>query len=129
MKKITLVLIGIIAYLVVFFILSFIKTQNFEVKVKVDDVVGIALDNKTLNFGTVPNGSNAFKYIDFVNKDDSKKYIYITSQGKVKNWIFVENNGFYLSPKTNKTIKIELFIPKDTRMGEYTGKMKVTFLG
>ncbi|MBI2499736.1 hypothetical protein HYV88_05830 [Candidatus Woesearchaeota archaeon] len=103
--------------------------QSFDIKVNVDNIVGIALDNKTLNFGTLPAGNSAFKYIDLINNDDNKKYVYLTSKGRVKNWIVAEKNGFYLGPKTNKTIKVEIFIPKDTKIGEYTGKMKVTFLG
>lgn len=129
MKKRNLVLIGVITYLIVFFILSFVKTQSFDVKVKVDDVVGIALDNKTLNFGTVPGGDSAFKYIDLINKDDNKKYVFFSSKGRVKNWIVVKQNGFYLEPDSNKTIKVELFVPRNTSFNEYKGKVMVFFIG
>jgi|SRR3989344_70190 len=129
MRKTTLVLIGIIAYLIVFFTLSFIKIQSFDVKVKVDNAVGIALDNKTLNFGTLPADNSAFKYIDLINNDNTKKYVYLTSKGKVKNWIVAEKNRFYLEPNSNKTIKVELFVPRDTENSEYYGKVKVIFIG
>ncbi len=128
MKKI-LFLIGVITFVLTLIILSLIKVQSFDVKVNVDNAVGIVLDNKTLNFGTVPSANSAFKQINFINKDNRGKYLYFTSKGEIRKWLVVEDNWFYLEPRTNKNMKLEIYIPENTENGNYTGKITVVFLG
>ena len=105
------------------------QVNEYDIYLNVDDIAGfnISVSKSSLYFGTAPPSSKLSRDIIFDNDYESKKVI-IKSYGEIKDWITVSENRFILEGNSNKTIKIDVFIPSDAEYGRHSGKLKIVFI-
>ncbi len=113
----------IVTLLLVLFSFLF-SSKEMDMFVKVDDYVGFNADTSALYFGTVAPGNSAFRFLELNSVD--KVRVIIVPFGKIKKLVSFSENNFVL--EGNKSVKINVNIPKNAEFGEYSGKLKLYFL-
>ncbi|MEM1577642.1 MAG: hypothetical protein QXM27_01350 [Candidatus Pacearchaeota archaeon] len=97
----------------------------YDIKLKVGDYIGFNIENESINFGTIMPGGRGERYIEVTSNKDVKVEIYL--KGDIAKWIIVDKNDFILKKNTKENITFSVVIPKDAKIGNYTGKAIILF--
>ncbi|MEM4260365.1 MAG: hypothetical protein QXG00_03955 [Candidatus Woesearchaeota archaeon] len=86
---------------------------------------GFNLDNETLHFGSINNGGEIKRWVHIHYTEDS--IVNFKIYGNISNFIYVEENSFFLPKNQIKTIEFKAIIPINTKPGEYSGIIRIIF--
>jgi hypothetical protein len=111
-----------IAYLL--YKIQYVKV--FDAKLEVGDVVGFAVGKQELNFGIVPAGGAATRYLTAENQGNKDIMAEILVTGCIKKFIFYENYAT-IKPNETKQFSFQALIPEGTKEGKCTGKIFLIF--
>lgn len=122
---IALVVATITQFLYFYFKYSYkvIRRQVFEMKVQVDNYVGINVDKDTLNFGVVLAGGGSKRFVDISSNEPTR--VIITMKGPLADWTSVSENNFIFEGK--KTLTFLVNTPKNATKGIYEGEAILIF--
>lgn len=104
-----------------------VDVKVLDISFKVDDVIGINVSNKSLNFGRSPPETAMKRYINLTNNYNFPVEIKIKLSGDISEYVSVSDNDFELSPGDKKEITYLLRLPKDIEYRYFTGKSRVIF--
>ena len=131
MKK-YLSLLTIISISLIFFILFhslFIRNahiiKELSVKVEVDSVIGVDVDNTALAFGKLPPGSSSTKEIIIENNKEKEVKIILKAEGPSASIIQFSENNIIMESKETKTIQIIATAPLEAKEKYYAGTIKI----
>jgi hypothetical protein len=100
---------------------------EYPMEVYVDNIAGINLETNIVNFGIVPPGGSSGREMT-VTAGDFKTLVTFESSGNIAGWVTVSENGFPLSPGENRTVMIDVSIPKDIVPLAYrNGTLRIVF--
>ena len=85
--------------------------------------VGVSVDPEMLNFGKMPEGSAAEKYITIRNPEDFKVKIHMYPEGGISEYITFEKNDFILNK--NQEEKVYIRAEGETE-GNFNGSLLIT---
>lgn len=122
---IVILLVPLLVYAYSSFITLHIK--EIEMKIKVDDVIGINVENTSLNFGRTYPGSLVFRKINLTNNYNFPIKISILNTGDISQFVYVSENDFLLRPKELRQVTYYVDVPKDAEYRNFTGISKVIF--
>lgn len=102
----------------------------YELGINVDNLAGfnVSSSENFLQFGTSKPGSIVSRYLIFNNTEGKSSKVIMKSYGDIKEWVAVSENNFVLEGNQNKSIKINVAIPKDADYGAYSGELKIIFM-
>lgn len=128
----------VLAILVVVFILGSLGTymfyysqktiaySEFNLSVEVTERgTSFNTDTDKIDFAKNYLGGGGTKKINLYTKQDALVMIQMT--GNITQFLSLSENNFLMHANTTREITIKLAIPKDSRLGEYEGKLKVYF--
>lgn len=126
--KVALVIILLIP-IVIFAFNSFmtIDIKELNMRIKVEDVIGINVENSSLNFGKSYPGSLVYRKVNLTNNHDFKVKIKILNTGDISDFVYVSENNFILNPDEIKQVIYYVDLPKNIEYRNYTGTTKVIF--
>lgn len=112
----------------VYFAYSIKYVKVYDVFLRVDNKVGINVDveNSTLNLGIVPLGGSVKREIVIVNTGDEPLAGNVITKGNLAQFLSVEKN-FTIQKDEAKSLSVIADIPRDTKKGNYTGKIIIVF--
>lgn len=130
MKK-TIMIIAIILMLLSLGLMGYnlyvVDVKVLDISFKVDDVIGINVSNKSLNFGRSPPETAMKRYINLSNNYNFPIEINIKMSGEISEYVSVSDNNFEIIPGDKKEVTFLLRIPKDIEYRYFTGKSRVIF--
>ena len=104
-----------------------VDVKVLDISFKVDDVIGINVSNKSLNFGRSPPETAMKRYINLSNNYNFPIEINIKMSGEISEYVSVSDNNFEIIPGDKKEVTFLLRIPKDIEYRYFTGKSRVIF--
>lgn len=111
-----------IAYL--FYKIQYVKV--FSAKLEVGNIAAFAIGKQELDFGIIPQGGSATRYIAAENQGSKKLILEIFATGTIKKFIFYESYA-YIMPNETKQLPFKASIPESLEAGAYTGKIFLIF--
>ena len=108
-----------------FYVIKEVKT--IDMHVKVEDYVGFNLDTDKLYFGTVMPGGSAKRSISIFHNYTYPVKVKIFIQGYISNWVKADKTEFTVQPNEKLDVPFNVYVPKETPYGNYTGKIKLVF--
>ena len=130
MKK-TIMIIAIILMLLSLGLMGYnlyvVDVKVLDISFKVDDVIGINVSNKSLNFGRSPPETAMKRYINLSNNYNFPIEINIKMSGEISEYVSVSDNNFEIIPGDKKEVTFLLRIPKDIEYRYFIGKSRVVF--
>jgi len=91
------------------------------------NIMGFAVNNTSLDFGTVPTGAWATKNITIHYNYTSPEFVRIVASGNISKWTSVSDNNFILSGNGEKPLAIRVYVPLDVEFGEYSGTLSIYY--
>jgi|SaaInlStandDraft_4_1057021.scaffolds.fasta_scaffold35338_3 hypothetical protein len=104
-----------------------VDVKVLDISFKVDDVIGINVSNKSLNFGRSPPETAMKRYINLSNNYNFPIEINIKMSGEISEYVSVSDNNFEIIPGDKKEVTFLLRIPKDIEYRYFIGKSRVVF--
>lgn len=95
--------------------------------VKVSDHFGLNADTDAIKFGMIKSGTSGERSILINNSAKYPLRVVIIKSGYIADWVKASENNFILKENESKQINFEVFAPKDSNFGNYTGKVKIIF--
>jgi len=87
---------------------------------------GINIDTDAIHFGKLPLGAGSTRHMNITNYHDFSTFFYIKVEDNLLSKIVsISPNYFVLKPNENKLINIAVSVPKDSKPGNYEGKLDV----
>jgi len=130
LKK-TIMIIAIILMLLSLGLMGYnlyvVDVKVLDISFKVDDVIGINVSNKSLNFGRSPPETAMKRYINLSNNYNFPIEINIKMSGEISEYVSVSDNNFEIIPGDKKEVTFLLRIPKDIEYRYFIGKSRVVF--
>jgi hypothetical protein len=101
-----------------------IKKETFNVTFSVADKLGLAVEKGVLSFGQINREGSAVRNINIDNGYNFSLKVKALATKNIADFIFAETN-FTIYPNQNISLPINLYIPKDTAYGNYSGKITI----
>jgi hypothetical protein len=101
---------------------------NFEIKKirpQEEILIGVTVETWNLNFGTIPAGNRARRYIVLTNNKDERVKVNFNVYGNITPMISFSKNNFLISKNENLTITVSLITTNTTSPGNYSGEIDV----
>jgi hypothetical protein len=95
--------------------------------VKIDDVIGINVENSSLNFGRTYPGSLVYRKVNLTNNFDFPITVSILNAGEISDFVYVSENNFLLAPDELRQVTYYVNVPMDAEYRNFTGKSRVIF--
>ena len=90
------------------------------------DMVGFDMEKHSLNFGVIPAGGGAGRFLDIKNPENRVIKIRIETHGNISEFITLGESEIILEPGEERSVEIS-FDPEDaTEPGEYSGEIDIT---
>lgn len=107
-----------------------IFAQIVPITVEVTDlkIIGINVENDSLKFGTVMKGNFAERGATIVNPFNDYVRVLINISENVNTFMNVSSQDFMLNAQERKKVMVHAQPSSDTKLGNYTGSMSVTFI-
>lgn len=104
-----------------------VQEKEYDLDLIVADMAGFNLDNDKIHFGTLPAGNNAERKLNVQNNYNYDVKVNVKTYGNLSEWIYVNENNFWLESKENKEVVLKAYVPKGTEQGTYEGKLEIIF--
>lgn len=123
--KYSLIAIGIIILWLM--IVQYINAYKYDaiVSVKNTTVIGVNPSTNQLDFGELPPGGAAIRYVEIVNEGDMQVYIKVLKIGSIAELIKSKNETYLLSQGEKRKMEFMLNIPSNAEEREYKGKVYI----
>lgn len=108
-------------------VLSIVEVREIPLKVKVSGNLGLGLGDESLNFGSIPAGSTSMREVVISNDKDVDLDVEIYKKGRISRLLNFEEKRFLVKKGEDKRIKFSVFVPEDTKEGEYEGELILIF--
>ena len=90
------------------------------------ETVGFDIEKHSLNFGVIPAGGGAGRFLDIRNPENRVIKIRIETHGNISDFITLSESEIVLEPGEERSIQVS-FDPEDaTEPGEYSGEIDIT---
>lgn len=101
------------------------EVKEIDIILKVDNVVGLNTENDAIKFGRIPPGGIGERKFTLYNdhNQDMRALIYV--EGDVADYVKISEKNFWLKPKESKNVSVNVFVPENAEIKEYSGKMRV----
>lgn len=102
-----------------------IESRNIPFNVSVENrVVGfVAEATMPLQFGTVPPGSGAKRWVNLTNNKEFPVSILVKGFGEAGRWI--QQTEKVIEPGKTEKYELNILVPEDAASGDYNGTIKV----
>lgn len=126
-KKLILFLILIIlsisiATTVIYFKSKIHQIRELPLMVEVTNKIGIGIyEGEQLNFGVVRRGGSRTMFFNITSNEDVKLTIF--KKGDIADFIYIPENNFFLQTNELKRVSVDLRIPLNTELSNYSGKL------
>jgi len=117
--------VGLICIIYSYYIIYDYQEKNMYLTV--DNYVGMNVDSSAIYFGTVPPEGSSSRKIFLEHKHNKPLLIQLKTKGDLSKFVSVSENNFILEPNINKTIVVSVYVPKDMKYGNYTGRLAVVY--
>lgn len=114
-----------LAAIVIYMIPLSVETRGMQINVVAERKVGINLDTDKMYFGTVPDGGSASRNVTIANSGSKKRFV-LSVDGPLAGWTSASQSSFSLQPDENKTVTLQVAVPKNTTPGNYTSNLVIT---
>jgi len=101
--------------------------QEKNMYLTVDNYVGFNAANDSIYFGTVPLEGSASRNIVLKHSYSKPLLVQLKPSSYLSKFVSVSDNNFILEPDINKTIIVNVYVPKNMDYGNYTGKLGVIY--
>jgi hypothetical protein len=119
-----IIVIGVFSTIMLYYNYYMYDVQYLNTSVKiVQGITGFNTDRDALKFGKIAPGGGGVKYFTITASKDV--LIRITVTGDMQYFLTFMENNFVLKAGESKTITSVLNVPEDTKLGEYSGKIRV----
>ncbi len=119
-------IIGICLVAIVLYVIPLsVETKGIQINVVAERKVGINLDTDKVYFGTVPVGGSALRNITIANSGSKKRFV-LSVEGPLNDWISASQSKLVLWPGENKTVTLNIEVPKNATPGNYTSNLVIT---
>jgi hypothetical protein len=123
------VFVYIIIYILFFSLSSLYLKSNtisiiYDTKLIVDDRVGFDVSPDAITFGMIPQGNSASRAINIISSDYEQK-VQILVRGNISKFLTISENIVFVKANEDKKINFDVYIPTDTKFGEYSGEIKI----
>ncbi len=88
--------------------------------------IGVSVDPDTLNFGILPIGSSASKFILIENPDDRPVKVHVQAEGDFPGKISYDRDNFVLNPGEQEKVVITA---RGTETGNFSGNIVIGLKG
>ncbi len=114
--------IAIIEFIYFFYAIEYVKT--YELFLRVDDRIGLNVDveSSRIDLGIVPPGGSVKREFAIANNGTKPLAGGITVRGDLAKFISAERD-FIIGGNEIKRVSLIASVPRDTQIGNYTGKM------
>lgn len=118
--------------IVLFFIDLFVNSNKYfeeikiDLKVEVNQSIGIVINDSIVDFGIIPAGLNSNKKVILYNDFNFPVKVKAFVNGNISDYIFGESEVFLLS-NSQEVYNIELYLPEDMEKSIYTGNLLFKF--
>lgn len=99
---------------------------KIDLRVEVNETIGIIINDSIVDFGVLPAGINSNKKVVLHNDFDYPIKVKAFVDGNISNYIFGEGEVFLLS-NSQEVYNIELYLPEDIENAVYTGNIVFKF--
>ncbi len=131
-----ILLLGFIVVLVSFSLTSLAYSlfiiqdiQEIDMKVKIEDVVGMDVNDSVISFGIIPkHGGSSQREITLENMEDKQLRVFVKQEGMMAEWVHVSEERFVLDRGEEKKLFFTCAPPKDVEKGSYSGKARFIYL-
>ena len=96
----------------------------YDTKLIVDDRVGFDVSPDAITFGMIPQGNSASRAINIISSDYEQK-VQILVRGNISKFLTISENIVFVKANEDKKINFDVYIPTDTKFGEYSGEIKI----
>ena len=93
----------------------------------VADNIGFDLNKTALTFGQFQKGGGAKRGINISNDNSYKIKAIVKVEGRIKGYLSVSDNEFYLDPGELKNLDFFVSVPEDIEAGKYDGTVNIIF--
>lgn len=119
-------IIGICLVAIVLYVIPLsVETKGIQINVVAERKVGINLDTDKVYFGTVPVGGSALRNVTIANSGSKKRFV-LSVEGPLNDWISASQSKLVLWPGENKTVTLNIEVPKNATPGNYTSNLVIT---
>ncbi len=126
--KIGILIILMIPLLVyAYYSFVFVQTKEIRMLIKVDEVIGINVENSSLNFGRTYPGSLVYRKVNLTNNFNFPVRVSILNAGEISDFVYVSENNFLLAPDELRQVTYYVDVPMDAEYRNFTGKSRVIF--
>jgi uncharacterized membrane protein len=102
-----------------------VETKGIQINVVAERKVGINLDTDKVYFGTVPVGGSALRNVTIANSGSKKRFV-LSVEGPLNSWISASQSKLTLWSGENKTVTLNIDVPKNATPGNYTSNLVIT---
>ena len=133
-NKVLIFLFGLFIFLVVLSLYLFslrpIETREFDLLFRVENGRGgFDLNATAFTYGILPTGGKGVREVVIDNKYNFPIQVDVAASGDAAGFVFVSDD-IVVQPGENATIPIEIKIPRNASLGNYSGKIEfLTYRG
>ena len=104
-----------------------LDVQYIPMDLRVSTVVGINADTDALHFGKVTSPGGGDRFIVISNDYQLPLTVLISSSGRLKSWVSLNESRFILGPSEKHGVKVSVNLPAGVEQGVYNGTLKILF--
>ena len=120
-KKILLIIVGIIALIVVVQVVNAAKYKMVVNVVEGENIMGINPLADKLDFGDLSRNNGMTRYVTLTSGGETSTYIMVWKIGEISDLIKLNKNYFTLNPGEEVKLSFEINIPPSAEIQKYSG--------
>ncbi len=127
MERVTKILIGILAIIVLLFSLfyTFEEKKTFPVEFYLSEKPGMDFSQDYLGFGRITPNQSSLRIVQVANSYDEQVKIKIKASKSISKQIIVSENNFYLKPYEVRNITFTAFTDGLEEFKKYEGEVTI----
>ncbi len=121
LKKIILIIIGIIVLLA---IIQIVNAAKYKMVVNVkegENIMGVNPLTDKLDFGDLSRNNGMTRYVTLKSSGNASTYIIVWKFGEISDLVKIDSNYFVLKPGEEKKLAFEIQIPPSAQVKQYSG--------
>lgn len=120
-KKILLILGGILLVLAVVQVINAAKYKMVVNVVEGENVMGVNPLADKLDFGDLSRNNGMTRYVSLKSEGSVRTYIIVLKIGEISSLVTVDKNMFVLEPGVEEKLAFEIHIPPSAKAKQYSG--------
>ena len=103
------------------------KEFGMDIKVVAPGGIGFNIDTDALHYGKISAGGTGTRFITLQHSYKIPLRVHATVEGQMGAWAFAPQNDLILAPNETVDFNVAVTVPKNATIGNYTGKLKLSF--